>query len=105
MDWHQALRDKQSAIGLLGLFLYMFGSNILYAKLVSSMAAHAAFSRTPLSVSHYAEYKRHMPTDMFCWHEAVVMATPQGHWVCVYSLCVVVAAAVCVFGVGVGVGV
>lgn len=30
------------------------------------MAAHAAFSWTPLSVSHYVEYKRHMLTDMFC---------------------------------------
>lgn len=90
MVWHQAFHDKWSIIVLLGLFLYMFGSNILYAKLVSSMAAHAAFSRIPLSVSHYVEYKRHMPVDMFCWHGAVVMATQRGHWVCVYSLCVFV---------------
>lgn len=52
------------------------------------MAAHGAFGWSPLSLSHYAEYKRHMPTDMFCWRGAVVMETQQGHWVCVYSLSV-----------------
>lgn len=66
----------------------MSGLNILSAKLVSSIAAHGAFGWSPLSLSHYAEYKRHMPTDMFCWHGAVVMETQQGHWVCVYSLSV-----------------
>lgn len=86
MIWHQAFQDKWSIIVLLGLFLYMFGSNMLYAKLVSSLAAHTALSRTPLSVSHYAEYLRHMPMDMSCWQGAVVMATQQGHRVCVYSL-------------------
>lgn len=35
------------------VFLYMFGSNVLYAKWVSSMAAHAACGRSPLSAPRW----------------------------------------------------
>ena len=86
--WHRAFQETQNVIVVPRLILYMFGLNFLYAKLVSRMAAHAAFRRTPPSLFHHVQYKRHMPADMFCWHGAVVMATQQGHWVCVYSQCV-----------------
>lgn len=42
-----SIPGKVCVIVLLWMFLYMFGLNILYAKLVSSMAAHAAFQLDP----------------------------------------------------------
>lgn len=90
--WQRAFPDKWSDIVLPGLFfLHMFGSNVLYAKLVLLNGSPCCLRTEPsvcLSVPDDAEYKRLMAADVFCWHGAVVMATQQGQRVCVYGLCV-----------------